>query len=301
MLFECSSKSFLLGEYLALRGGPCLLVATEPRFELHINKKGKGNNIFHPASPAGRLWDLHKELTKNWSASFNSPFGAGVGASSAEFLLLHSAIQVNRTLSHEAQHEPDLMLILKDFSEMSEVKASGADLVAQLKGGVTLFERNLGKIRQQPWGFQDLSFLFFSTGVKVPTHEHLASLGSWSDTALSEAVEKGVSGWLYSNPEAFASAVNATRRELQALGFEAPTTTAILAELQRDSRIVAAKGCGALGADTVLLLCKIEHRDELRESIGTRLKFLASELDISRGLEFSFDAMNLDKKPRLEL
>ena len=64
------SKTFLLGEYVALNGGPAIVLCTAPRFELRVEKNSshaKYENI-HPQSPAGKLiaknsfyqkYDLH--------------------------------------------------------------------------------------------------------------------------------------------------------------------------------------------------------------------------------------------------
>lgn len=288
MILSCPTKTFLLGEYLAMKGEPCLTASTGPRFVLSISR-GPGASPFHPDSPAGRLWAKSSETTSGWSASFEAPVGVGgMGASSAEFLLLHTALQVRETLAWEAQLEPDLAELLREYAECSAGRGappSGADLVAQLKGQVTLFERERGRVESRGWGFSDLSFLLFSTGVKVPTHEHLATLKEWDSTALRLAVDVGVSAWLNRDSQGFLESVMATRGSLRALGFEAETTTSLLADITARPGVLAAKGCGALGADVIALFCRPSDKDSLRDAVSGKLRFLGSESDLAEGLQ----------------
>jgi len=288
MILSCASKTFLLGEYLALRGEPCLLAATEPRFELRI-ESGAGENPFHLESPAGKLWALRQDLTKSWQARLIHPDKTkGLGGSSAEFLLLHAALQVEKALAWEAQFEPDFSRLLKDYQDLADPgsqKPSGADLVVQTKGLITLFDRQSGKVESRGWGLSDLSFLIFSTGVKVATHEHLAQMSSdWNSRNLAQAAQIGITAWLKHDCSGFVESVRRSRFELQQLGFEAPSTTKILGELVDAPEILAAKGCGALGGDTILILCDPADKMALVQELGVKMKLIATETELSKGL-----------------
>jgi mevalonate kinase len=288
MILSCPSKTFLLGEYVALNGGPTLLAATEPRFKLRI-QQGHGENPFHADSPAGRLWNRDPELTRSLSAHFENPLHlGGLGASSAEFLLLHTALQVKSTLAWEAQLEPDLFEILKDYVDLSSnrgTKPSGADLVSQLRGRMTLFDKSRGTVLTRGWGFTDLSFLLFATGVKVPTHEHLANLGSWNDERLLLATEAGCAAWLKGDSHGFVEAVQAARAELRHLKFEVDFTGTLLDEILEDRAVLAAKGCGALGADVLMVLCRPADAEAVRTKVSMRLRYLAGDFDLAEGLQ----------------
>ena len=298
MILSCPAKTFLLGEYVALDGGPCLLVGTHPRFELKI-QNGSGENPFHAGSPAGKLWTKHSSQTKNWSAQFVNPLQVGgLGASSAEFLLLHTALNVQQTLAWEAQLEPDLSEILREYAETntdSGAQPSGADIAVQLKGGVTLFEKARGKISRKSWGFDKLSFLLFSTGVKIPTHEHLRNLSNWERAPLLLAVEKGIQAFRDQDETSFIESIQQTQKTLKNLGFEADSTSSILKNLAGNPKVKAAKGCGALGADVILVICGREDKEELRQSLAGQLRFLASESDLSEGLQLIPDRMKSDE------
>ena len=61
------AKTFLVGEYLALTGGPSIILTTTPCFELR-QCNNLGLHGVHPESPAGRLWAQYtpKDLGLNW-------------------------------------------------------------------------------------------------------------------------------------------------------------------------------------------------------------------------------------------
>jgi len=86
-------KTFLVGEYLALSGGPSLLVATEPRFVLRVKAvapRGRAAHPFAAASPAGRY--LSRVIRDSEMFEFQDPHqgAGGLGASSAQFALLYA-------------------------------------------------------------------------------------------------------------------------------------------------------------------------------------------------------------------
>ena len=53
------SKTFIVGEYIALKGGPTLILSTNPRFELKATSSNPYfsdiEKLAHPDSPAGKL------------------------------------------------------------------------------------------------------------------------------------------------------------------------------------------------------------------------------------------------------
>ena len=98
------SKTFVLGEYSVLHGGPAILLASEPYFSLRLEEKNENKNPFHPLSPAGKLWEL-EPLLKTKSYLFSDPHHGlgGFGASSAEFIALF--LQLNFLLvQRETNH-----------------------------------------------------------------------------------------------------------------------------------------------------------------------------------------------------
>ena len=183
MILSVPGKTFLLGEYVALDGGPSLLLSTEPRFELRIRPRGPSQTHaaptrlpFHPKSPAGLYYKRHRDDFDAWSYEFRDPNGGkgGLGASSAQFALLYS-------FHHDGEwasvSETPWASLLRDYRECAwvgeGVPPSGADIVSQLSGGVTWFDGRTYMVESMPWPFSTLGFTLLRTGHKLATHEHL--------------------------------------------------------------------------------------------------------------------------------
>ena len=93
MILSVPGKTFLLGEYVALDGGPSLLLSTEPRFELRVRARSRDVALpFHAQSPAGRFFERHADDLAAWEFEFRDPSGGrgGLGASSAQFALMYA-------------------------------------------------------------------------------------------------------------------------------------------------------------------------------------------------------------------
>lgn len=288
MILSCGSKTFLVGEYVALMGGPCLLATTAPRFKLEV-KNGTGINPFHPESPAGLLWKK-TALTQKLDAQFlKTHAGGGFGASSAEFLLLSSAIQALQAKASEAQLEADLFAMLNEYAEVNRGRVplpSGADVIAQARGSVTLFEKTQGRIETSAWGFANLGFLLVSTGNKLATHEHLAQLDlqNLDLETLTELTRQAIQAHRIHHELNFIETIRKIRKQLKSQGLEAEKTTQMIDELERAPSIRAIKGCGALGADVLLLL--VENKDllRIRELVSKKYQVIASHQDLTEGI-----------------
>jgi mevalonate kinase len=281
-------KAFFGGEYLALLGGPALTVAVEPQFELSVEKKaGEGKNPFHPESPAGLLWQRHENYLKDFLLGFCDPhLGAGgFGGSTAEFAVLHSLIQLKESLWVEAQPNFDLHLMLNDYRQTCSYRASGADLVGQVRGGLTFFSRERGQVQTYPWLFSDLGFLLAKTSEKLKTHEHLKDLSSFPTQGFEKAmvlIEESFHGF---NSNLFVRGINAYGDELARCGFVTTNTRDILNQLNHTD-ILAKKGCGAMGADVVMVIYRKGERqaEVLAQVQRAGLQVVAAEASLSSGL-----------------
>src|SRR2546428_1248481 len=93
VVFTAPSKSFFIGEYLALVGGRVLVAATLPQFELIVHSgQGRVRGIA-AASPAGRWIATHPGFFNSTDIEFVDPHAGagGWGASSAQFLMCYAA------------------------------------------------------------------------------------------------------------------------------------------------------------------------------------------------------------------
>jgi len=256
--FSSPGKVFLAGEYLALLGGPALVAAINPQFRLTAKQNNKKNeNPFHPNSIAGKFWILHRSVFEKYEITFLDPHhgAGGFGGSTAEYLLL------GKLLSQHTGYQSHVLETLQQYRELARgdgalprgYTPSGADLVAQIQGGLTLFSAEQGKIEKYKWPFSDLGFYVGKTQEKLRTHEHLSRLQSFEAQGLSssmkdleDSLQKGLS-------HAFVKALQQFSNELLNLGFVSEGTQAILKELTHPG-ILVKKGCGAMGADVVLVV-----------------------------------------------
>ena len=184
------AKTFLVGEYVALQGGPALVLTTKPCFEVSL-EEGNATNDFPVNSPAYNMWQ--KDLSAyNYSLHWHDPyFGlGGMGASSAQFLggyyarsyLNNSPILREELLANYLQHAWN----------GKGIAPSGYDVIAQSMGGCVYIESNTGTYQNYAWPFSDIAFILLHTSKKQATHiylENLAELGSLDKlTDLSKTV-----------------------------------------------------------------------------------------------------------------
>ncbi len=298
-------KTFLLGEYVALSGGPALLAATGPRFKLkiHFHCDRPSEEFAHPQSPAGRLLQKYGDELKEWDLKFVDPYegAGGLGASSAQFLLLYALLTWKNSPLLQAERELDLKAVLAAHRECAwngeGVPPSGADLVAQIRGGLCYFDKKNGILKSSRWPFDKLGFSLFKTPFKLATHEHLRT--------LSEVPQEGLAGWVRAaqkaieekKPESFVDAVKGFGAELHRQQLVCSETSDLLAQLKSSPLVLAGKGCGALGADVILALHETMHSrdvDLLAQSLN--LKRIAGSEDLSDGIRLKLEGRQEKEK-----
>jgi mevalonate kinase len=302
--FSVAGKTFMAGEYLALLGGPALILSTEPRFRLQVSKTSNSKNPFHPESPAGRLWSSFSQFFSQYKLRFNDPYQiGGFGASSAQFALLHAFWQLKEDAFEEAERFFDWHQMLQDYHRLnqSEVRTgfspSGADVVGVCAGGLTWFDRNNGKLQTFAWPFQDMEFFVAHTGRKLATHEHLKSLTAFSAGEFLTAMESVQQGLIHINFEVFLAGLRHYRELLQAKGWVADFTQETVAALEQNPAILFAKGCGAMGSDVILAFCEKCHSKEAQNALVEKgLRVIADSSQLSQGLQirnFSMTELSL--------
>jgi mevalonate kinase len=247
-------KTFLLGEYVALSGGPSILAATGPRFVLEASK-GSPQTVaaFSAASPAGRFLSREGARLDGWTFRFNDPHKGkgGLGASSAQFALLYA---LEKGVSNLAPESFDWESLLKEYQQCAwsgkGQRPSGADVVAQLCGGLTHFDGHSFRARKLEWRFPNLTFTLLRTGTKLATHEHLKRHVLTPSDLLRESVVDAAVGIELMDQELFLRAVREFAENLADSGLTAEATIRLLDDAEaKPDIILAAKGCGAMGAD----------------------------------------------------
>lgn len=256
MNWKIPAKTFLLGEYAALIGQPAILLTTTPYFELSVLPTPELQGI-HSESPAGRFWK-HTGLSQG--LGWQDPYlgVGGMGASSAQFL---GAYLAYTTLTNRLPAYEELLTQYFEFAWTGVgEKPSGYDVLAQANHQCVLLDKIQNNVASTPWPFDDLTFVLLHTGKKLATHDHLKTviLSNVFD-ALGNIAATAQRAFLNQDSEAFVHTVNAYYQQLLGADLVAPHTQDLVRTFQSMPGIKAAKGCGALGSDVILLL--ISTRD----------------------------------------
>lgn len=257
MSWQIPAKTFLVGEYAALAGAPALILTTTPCFELSKTNEGALGAI-HPESPAGRWWANHPIPTAGFH--WHDPYQGigGLGASSAQFLAVYLATQESNTA--------DLSTMLEAYYQSAwqgvGVRPSGYDVLAQSQHQVVYIHRQKNQIETYPWVFEDIAFVLLHSGKKLATHEHLqTSILPESMDVLTQIVEDAKIAFQTVDSQRLIHAVNNYYEELKVLNRVADNTITAINTLCEEHKILAAKGCGAMGADVFLLVIPAETLD----------------------------------------
>lgn len=250
MTYWVPAKTFLLGEYAALQDGPAIVLTTTPCFEIGLSKK-QANPVIHPDSPAGRFWSktsMDEELT--WHDPYQGI--GGLGASSAQFLGAYLAATSQPHLDQDALLEAYWAC---SWQAGQGVRPSGYDVLAQASSGCVYINRQDGAYASYPWPFTDMSFILLHTGDKLPTHHHLQHVRLTEAMAsLTSIVLSGKDAFERAESTQLVEAVKAYHQALITLDLVAERTQTQLARLMAYGDVLACKGCGAMGADVLLVL-----------------------------------------------
>lgn len=275
------AKTFLVGEYAAIAGESAILLTTTPHFELTLSNT-PGLKGIHSDSPAGRWWGQQKGV--NEGLIWHDPYQGrgGLGASSAQFLACYWA-------SAHLQNKPvETQALLADYYQCAwtgeGLKPSGYDLLAQSQKGCVFINNNSQTQIVSTWPFEDLSFLILHTGNKLATHHHLQSTCLPTNTAaLSAIVDKAQEAFMHKDSQSLVNAINHYHQVLLKSQRVAPESLEQINHLKTDPDILAIKGCGAMGADTLLLITKHDKLGLLKDKL-LRKKWVvvASENNLMR-------------------
>lgn len=319
LLLSVPSKTYLTGEYAVLAGGSAIVLNTGPRFELRASR-GEGVQGIPSGSPADGWLKQRQPLLNNWKLEFIDPHAGrgGFGASGAQFVLahaftsllqmslesamigvaqatsnqveiIHSAtkIETNALEAVIAKIDTAIMLldpkdVWNDYQIFSK-HGSGADLLAQMEGNVALVNMAKCEATSQGWPYKDMGFAIVRTGEKIPTHEHLNTLVSDNLQALREPALDAVTAFGLENSQEFAKRVKSYGYALKELGYQAPKTLELLKPIEAQEWCLAAKGCGAFGADTIVVLFKASARDDAYSFLrNQQLDVVAVDVPVGR-------------------
>jgi mevalonate kinase len=315
------SKTFLLGEYLVLKGGKALVLGTKPRFSLLADSKGRGHvEGIHPSSPAGRFIENNQQIFRNWDIGFSDPHEGlgGFGASSAQFLFAYALselagetltqnkiAQVGQTMSELSL--PNLWQAFREYAGHAEgIMPSGADVIGQALGSLAAIDiqppSESGKLPaisgfEQKWSFEQHGFFLVRTGRKVATHQHLRELKDIDVDELKSAFAVGEQAVQTADGELLAASVTLYQNALYKLGLVAHESSELIEALSSTEAVAAVKGCGALGADVLFVLFEKPNEAIVRDRLNLLgLSIVASEKDLSEGIKLVIDRTRVRMK-----
>lgn len=302
------SKTFLIGEYAVLplddqdgQGEPAqsVVALTRPFFELRtqmtdlesVDPKSYQDlgQVIHPESPAGKLMELLKfrpeesvESVRSLGHYFDPHRGAGgFGASTAQYIFAERHLA-----KMEAEKWPLAKLLDRYRQCSSAALVSGHDYLAQGFGqGVVLISTEGPELTSfWSWPFKGFRWALFRTHEKVATHTHLSERIRGTDEfqKLREISRGSELALLREDGESFVAILREYTCELQRLNLRSKKMIDLELEMQKLFPRVAAKGCGAMGADVFMVLSPEESFQETLEWISSNTTFsrVATEEDI---------------------
>ena len=282
MKWHIPCKTFLFGEYAALRQQSAVLITTSPCFIIEKTTAKELNGI-HPDSPAGKYW--HKNAKHHYGLRFYDPLQGigGLGASSAQFI---GAWMAQNTDSPKLDIEKQQRM-LEDYWHFAwnghGNKPSGYDVLAQSSQQCVYINNTKQQPSEIAWPFKDLSLLLVHSGNKLATHLHLQDAIIPEDcyATLSDSADKGWSAIRTADAQRFIAAVNKARETLESYQLLASQSQFLMKKFEDFSFVYALKGCGAMGADIIALVidaAAIAKAVQKIEQLGMRI--IATNKDI---------------------
>lgn len=289
---SCPAKTFIMGEYAALEGGSAIVLNTAPRFACRIQKSNKPQKIDMPEnSPAGQWIRKNPQdfgsLDIHWINPYKNKGGLGLSSAQFNILYAYSFILRQGNIDHIKPQE-----IWRSYRSLKYegFLPSGADVICQWVGGVGVFEQDPLSVETLTSSLPDLQCFVLRTGEYFETYKYLKNLKLKDVSDLKKISKEGVQAMKQRDEEAFIQAINDYRKALTAQNYVTKKTQEILDRFTKIKSIKACKGCGAMGAETLLVFYKKEDEEEVRKEVS----FLECVADAS-GLTYGVDFQKLTK------
>lgn len=270
------AKTFLLGEYAALTGHSAIILTTNPCFGMSLIDT-PGLQGLHPQSPAGRFW-LDQGID-DYGLSWSDPYDecGGLGASSAQFVAAWYAA------SSLHNKQGTLLDAYYDYCWSGQgLRPSGYDVIAQSQHQCVYINQQQQHHETFAWPFTELGFLLVHSGKKMATHHHLqAAQLPVSMNHLSLIVEKTKQAFRSQSSQGVINGINDYHKALSELGLVAEHTQQQIAAFKNRFPLSAIKGCGAMGADVLLLAGSPTLLRQVQQTLSEEgWRILATQQDI---------------------
>lgn len=271
-----------MGEYYVLQQGEAFVLNTMPRFKLHVKPADtfemKGIDKY---SPAGKFILANSHKFAKHHLSFEDPFYGlgGLGASSAQYLLAYAAL-IN---------QPKTKALLETYFNHAfsgqGTAPSGADVLAQFCGKLSYVNKKTLALASNNWPFDDLRFHIIRTNHKLATHEHLKSLHQLDTLSLGYIFKDFKNAIQMHKQNEFCDSINQYQKKLVQMKLMSENTQSLIKDLKSKTAILAAKGCGAMGLDIILLITEQNQQSAIIKHCNEMgLSYIASNEHLTDGL-----------------
>jgi mevalonate kinase len=296
--FDIAGKVFVLGEYAILGGMPALVASIAPRFSGSLCEMTAEDGDYHPESPVGRFLRWAQEHRGvRYSFHFEDPYRiGGFGASTAQFAIAFTAAADRLGLGDNWR---SMWQFYRDLMVVDGIAPSGADLVAQLQGGISLFDP-ASLTCADLWARFDWSRLLVlapdaQPDRKVATHIHLKAFFSEGQKAIdhprlfsrmAKPLKKGLAAIEQGSVYSLGEAMNEYAEVLADNSLEAQATFEDRQALRALPGVCGVKGSGAMQADVVLVLLapRVNSVPVVQVAISRGLKPVTNGLKWQRGI-----------------
>ena len=288
LTLSAPAKTFMVGEYAVLAGGPALMLCTAPRFELRVTRGPTAVVGIPAAAPAARWLGARAPLLDDYHLEFVDPFAGagGLGASGAQFLLCHALTTLLQSSFARGLDGPVLADLWSDYRALAAGGGSGADVLSQRAGAVAEVDLTALTARARPWPYPELGWTLVRTHRRVATHEHVGALGADTPSLFVRPAQECVAAFGAAPSEVFVKKLREFSDAIVEFGLQAETTANLVRRLEGEPWCLLAKGCGALGAEVILLLHPSGDRERVRDHLRRQsLTAIADDRDLTHGLE----------------
>lgn len=255
-----------------MEGAPAVLVNTKPRFCFEVREGKNFNSSFHPDSPAGQWLKKHPQIKYHIKSYDPHNSQGGFGFSSTQFCLVYllsKMLDEGRVLKEGQIPEINLLRMWKDYRSLNfnGPLPSGADALSQWVGQVCLFSPEPFNISALGWPFKDLNFFLIRTGVELNTWEHLKEIRNSGFSELTDIVKGALLSVKSKNAKEFILALNEYSACLEKKSLVHNNTSLLLNKMKKIKPVIAAKGCGAMGAEVVAVFFHPKDQREIESAL----------------------------------
>ena len=264
------------------------MVNTKPRFCFEIREGQNLNSDFHPQSPAGQWLEQHPQIQYNIKPYDPHSFQGGFGFSSAQFnlvYLLSEALKEDKVLEAGQIPEVNLLQMWTDYRSL-DFKGhtpSGVDVVSQWVGKVCVFSLDPFNVDSLDWPFKDLDFFLVRTGIKLDTWEHLREIKIGGFSELTDIAKGAILSVKNEDAKEFVLALNEYSACLEKKSLIHKNTSLFLNKLKKVKSIITAKGCGAMGAEVVVVFFDPKDKSEVELALR-EYSIVAKREDLTYGI-----------------